>query len=177
VNLPSHGQHVHHGWPIDYSRTTFRATLGARAEAGRTGVQARHFDVLLDAAGGFFEGEFEIVAQVRAALGFITRRRGPAGPPAEEHIEDVLERAEASAAKVLAQRLRRPKPIVVRAALGITEHLVGLVDLLEAFRLGIVLLDIRMVLAGEPPEGALDLLRRCAAPDSQDLIVVAHAGG
>jgi len=75
-------------------------------------------------------------------------------------------------------RARMPEAIVRGALLGIREHLIGLVDLLEA-RLGIGLgADIRMILARQTPVGTLDLLLGRRAVNPQEVVIVplgAHA--
>src|ERR1700719_852062 len=63
--------------------------------------------------------------------------------------------------------------LVVRGALlGVLEHLVGLLHLLEA-RLRVRLLaHIGVVLARQPPVGGLDLIRGSSSLHAQDLVVV-----
>ena len=55
------------------------------------------------------------------------------------------------------------------------EDVVGLPDLLEALgRRRVVAVDVGVVLAGQAPVGALDVLRPGAPVDLQQLVVVAH---
>jgi hypothetical protein len=61
----------------------------------------------------------------------------------------------------------------------VAEHLVGLLDLLEALLGGLVArVDVGMELSGQPAVGLLDLGLRGPFRDSQDLVIVAlgHAG-
>src|SRR5207237_7430736 len=79
---------------------------------------------------------------------------------AKEGVEDVRERPEPLEGRVEAARLEPLVPVAVvdRATVGVGEHLVclgGLLELLLGLR--IVLVHVRMELAGEPAEGALDL--------------------
>ena len=62
--------------------------------------------------------------------------------------------------------------VVGVAALRIREHLVRLGDLLEAFGRIRLARDIRVELARELPEGALDLVVVGVARDAQQLVVV-----
>src|SRR5579859_2879481 len=53
----------------------------------------------------------------------------------------------------------RPQLVILLALLRVAQNLVGVVDLLEArFGLGVTLVDVRVVLAGQLAEGTLDLL-------------------
>ena len=70
-----------------------------------------------------------------------------------------------------------PEHVVRLAALGVGQDLVGLVDLLEPEVRAGVLVDVRVPLLGEPPEGALDLGVRGVPPDAEDRVEVAFLGG
>src|ERR1700730_3648762 len=62
--------------------------------------------------------------------------------------------------------------VVRRALLGVLQHLVGLLHLLEArLRVGL-LAHVGVVLAREAPVSALDLIRACGSLHAQDLVVV-----
>jgi hypothetical protein len=64
--------------------------------------------------------------------------------------------------------------VVDAAPLGIGQHLVRLGRLLELLLgLGVVLVHVRMQLAGEPPERLLDLTLVGPARDAEHLVVVA----
>src|SRR5207249_4957017 len=63
--------------------------------------------------------------------------------------------------------------IVSLALVRIAQHIVRLVDLLEALRrLSVVGIAIGMVLLGEPAERLLDLVHRRGLGDPQDLVIV-----
>jgi hypothetical protein len=71
------------------------------------------------------------------------------------------------------------EPVVGAALLGVPEHLVGLLDLLEALLGGLVPgIDVRVELPGQTPVGLLDLGLRGPLRDAEDLVVVPlrHAG-
>ena len=91
---------------------------------------------------------------------------------AEKGLEDVVEAAKPKAFKALALRRVVPKLVVHLALLGVAENLVGLIDLLE-LRLGIfTLVDVRVVLPSETPEGLLDVVLGGGTSHPEDLIVV-----
>src|SRR4051794_5711743 len=69
----------------------------------------------------------------------------------------------------------RAEAVVLGALLGVAEDLVGLGDLLEAVLGARLLVDIRVVLAGEPPVGTADLVLARSAGDAERLVVVAGA--
>src|SRR5262249_18744648 len=66
--------------------------------------------------------------------------------------------------------------VIALPLLGVREHAVGLVQLLDAlFGLGVVGVRIRMDLAGLPAVGPLDLLRARVPRDAEQLVVVGQA--
>ena len=69
-------------------------------------------------------------------------------------------------------------PVVLAAALGVGEHLVGLVDLLE-LALGRLVagIQIGMMPAGQTPKGRLDVLVRGVLSYAQYLVIAAHDRG
>src|SRR5438552_5519 len=67
--------------------------------------------------------------------------------------------------------------VVAAALLRIGEHLVRLVDLLEAVGRVLALGDVGMVLAGQPAEGGLDRLVVGLPIDAEDLVVVLELDG
>ena len=93
---------------------------------------------------------------------------------AEERIEDVAEAGEpGSEAGIRSAAHAGPAEHVVRlSALGIGEDLVRLVDLLEARVCLGILADVRMVLLGELPEGALDLGVARTTRDAKHLVEI-----
>src|SRR2546428_392070 len=63
--------------------------------------------------------------------------------------------------------------IVLLPLRGVAQHVVRFVDLLEALsRLWFAGIAVRMVLLGQPSEGALDLVDGCGLRDPEDLVVV-----
>ena len=120
----------------------------------------------LPAASLAAEQRLEEVAVVRAIAGAeIAPAELEAGIPARRRLE------------VLPGLPLAAHLIVGGALLGILQHLVGLAQLLEA-RLGIGLLaDVRMVLARQLAVGALDLVLRRAARQSEGLVVVLEFHG
>ncbi len=149
---------------------------GARAAAGLAVLLARDLNGRLGAGVGLLERDLEIEAQIGAA-----RRPVPTPPAteAEEVAEDVGEiredvGVEPRAGPGLARHAGVPEPIVSGALLGIAEHRVGLGGLLEAFLRGVVArIAVRMVLEGEFPVCALDVLIARVARDTEHLVVVA----
>src|SRR5207253_3143571 len=70
-----------------------------------------------------------------------------------------------------------PQLVVLLALLGIAQHVVRFVDLLEALRrLRLVGVAVGMVLLGEPAKRLLDLVGGRRLRNTQDLIVVLLAG-
>ena len=111
----------------------------------------------------------------------------PAGPragrsrsvaaAAEEGLEDVVDRAEAGAARVEAAGAQAlvAVGVVGAAPLGVGEDLVGLGRLLELLLgLGVVVVDVGVQLAGEAAEGLLDLGLAGVPADAEHLVVVAR---
>src|SRR6266849_4104311 len=168
----------------------------ARAPAGGTGLRHLRLNGALAPAGGLLERDLDRMLDVLASL----PRGGPAACPLETEpgkaaplarevgIEEVAEIAEAGRLAgapaglrlVLAAELLlaldpfpiRAELVVLRPLLGVAEHLVGLVDQLETVgRLG-VLVDVRVILAGQPAVGGFDLLFRRGPRDTECLVVV-----
>ena len=97
---------------------------------------------------------------------------------AEEGGEDVRQAAEVGVHRRIATGAEPgvTEPVVRPPALGIGEHLVGLRDGAEA-TLGVGrLADVRMELAGEPPERPLDVGVARVPGDAQQLVVVLLGG-
>jgi hypothetical protein len=110
------------------------------------------------------------------------RRRTARGPAeraaerlAEERLEDVVDRAEASAGvEAAGAQALGPVLVVGAAPVGVGEDLVGLGRFLEAgFRLGVVAGDVGVEFAGEAAEGFLDLGLGRVAGDAEDFLVIA----
>ena len=134
------------------------------------------------AAVGRFQAQPDLGLDV--AAGHAEARR--AALAAEEPLEEVAELLLAALPAIRACRLparrrrevrsRRParaQLVVARALLGVGQDGVGLVQLLEASVGRLVRgVDVRVVLAGEPPVGLLDLVRAGVAGNPEHLVVV-----
>jgi hypothetical protein len=165
----------------------------AVAAAGRTDPRLRAFtragamaavalghggytDARLGPTGCFLERDFEVVAQVGAAVDI----RATAAA-AEDIAEDVGKRigetahaAEAAAHARLGVDARMAKLVIGLALAGVGEHFVGLLRLLEkllCFR--IVRIAVRVILHRQPAIGFLDFFFRGVAIDAEDFIVIA----
>ena len=156
---------------------------GARSGTGFAGFLAGNLDGGFRAPRRFLEGDFEVVAQIGAAL-------RPAAPPrAAEQIaeaEDVTEAAEdvpevgedcridAGAADVAHRGMA--EPVVRRALVGVGEDRVRLGALLELlFGRLVAGIAVRVVLERQLAVGALHLDLGDGARDAEDLVVVAFA--
>jgi hypothetical protein len=66
-----------------------------------------------------------------------------------------------------------PETVVGAALFGVPEHLVGLLDLLEALLSGFVpRIDVGMELSSQAAVGLLDVAFRGPLGDAQDLVVI-----
>src|SRR5579862_3626307 len=122
----------------------------------------------------------EITEVLLTTIGLEARAaaRAPSGARATAGAGELEAAAEVRRRPELLSRLPVGAELVVRGALlGVLQHLVRLLHFLEA-RLGVWLLAyIGVVLAGQPPVGALDLIRGGGALDAQDLVVVTEFHG
>ena len=142
--------------------------LGAASVATLAGLEARHGDDAFAALNGIEEVDLDLHTQVGAAhrtAGFAT-----AQVSAEERFEEIADPEVADPAG------RRAEHVVALAALRIGEHLVGLGDRLEAFRGVRRAVHVRVVLPGELPVSAPDLLVRRLARDAEECVVVGLRG-
>src|SRR5579883_1550347 len=139
------------------------AGLRARAVAAVASLHARHLDIGIHAENGFVEGDFEIVADVLAAL-----RAGTPAPGASEEIAEAKEIAENVAEIGEGVRVEAGLPaalqsgvavaVVGSALLRIAQDAIGFGRFLELFLRGrVVGMMIGVVLAREAPVGALDV--------------------
>src|SRR6185503_16788853 len=122
---------------------------GAAAAAGLAPLEHAELDLLLGPADGLLEGDPQVVAQIRAGWRTPASRRRGAGPAPEEGVEDVREPAEAFEPTARAAETGNAEHVVPAAAIGVRQHLVGLVDLGEPVvgcRVGV---DVRVPLLGE----------------------------
>ena len=140
-----------------------RPRAGARsgAGAGLAGDRSRQLDGGGFAAERLFEGDFEIVAQVRSTLASAAR---PAAASAAHHVaeqilEDVGHRGrEAVVHSAAVLKGGMAVAVVGGALLRIRQMLVGLVELLEArFGLLVAGMPVRMALHRRLAEGGLQL--------------------
>src|ERR1700682_4084695 len=169
----------------------------ARAATGGTGFGHLGLNRPFTAARGFLQGDLDGMLDVFAPLphggpaprSLEPKARETAGLAGGVGVEEVAEIAEARGASggpatglglVLARKLLLaldPLPVsahlvVLRSLLGIAQHLVGFVDYLEPIGGLWVLVDVRVVLAGQAPIGGLDLLLGRGPGDAEGLVVV-----
>ena len=150
------------------------------------GFQSRDTQLRRHAGGGFLERNFEIVAQVRAAL---CRRPARARASATKDIteakqiaEDVFDAAKAGRAPACsraARYTRMPKTIVTPPLLGIGKDRVSFGGFLEFFFGGrVVGVFVGMMAHRQPAIGALDFLIGRRATNFQNFVVIsfAHSG-
>ena len=65
--------------------------------------------------------------------------------------------------------------VILLAGIRIGQYAVGFVDFLELFlRRGVALVDVRVVLPGQPPVGLADFFFRGISGDAQHIVVIAH---
>ena len=167
------------------------AGLGAGAAARPAGLGHRHLQRDLRALDRLLEAQRDLGLEVAAALGARSRgarrassrtpRPAPPAAAAEQVGEDVRERARVEAAARAAGARRpgaagervEPAAVVLLALLRVAEHVVGVLDLLEALLgLGVAGVAVGVVLAHELAVRLLDLLRRRLLVDAEDLVEV-----
>src|SRR6266850_3592760 len=141
-----------------------RAGLGAAALAVGARLETRDTDGALAALHRVDELDLDLHPEVRAAH----RAARLAAPElgAEERLEQVADAEVAQAA------LGVPEHVVALPALGIRQDLVGLGDLVELLRGVRGLVHVRVVLPGELPVGAADLLLRRVPLEAQKGVVI-----
>ncbi len=134
---------------------------------------ARQDDLFFAPKDRFFEFNRQIVAQIRPAL------RPPASRPRphpSKNVKDILKaKVSETSTKAAEPGLRAcmTKLIIGGSLVGIGQDLVGLVDLFEP-GLGLrVLVDVGMVLPGQPSKGSFDLVLGGTSIHAQYFIVVA----
>src|SRR4051794_28617053 len=127
------------------------------------------------------EVERELSLHVAAPLGSGALRAATAAATIEQVADEVadveVERAAAGTPGGTAETTgHRPEPtrlVVVLALGGITDHVVGRRDLLEALLRGwITLVGVRMMLSGQFAVGLRDLLLRSGVGHAQHLVIV-----
>src|SRR4029453_9705125 len=156
--------------------------LGPRAAAARAGGRDPDPNVL----GGPEDRLGERQAQAHPdGLAPPGPRAGPGAAPervaaAEELAQQVVEGGPEAGERVTGLAAHALHPglavgVVALALVRVGQHGVGLVDLAAPLLgLGVVAAHVRVVLAGQPPPGALDLVLAGGPVDAQQLVVVAH---
>ena len=165
------------GWAVH----GLAAFAGAPSAARAAHLPARNLDLGFEARRGLLQGNLHVVAQIGAALG----PRTPAAPPpeyvadAKQIAQDVFEIRKDRGGEIgrIATRVvyaRVPEAVVRGALLRVGQHAVGFRDLLEPLFgfIRVLGIPVRMVLEGQFPVGALDLLLRRTATDAQNLVVI-----
>ena len=151
--------------------------------AGGALLVPHQVDLLLAAQRRLLKGHGDVHAQIVAGDGAVLARAA-AEAAAEHRGKDVLEAAEATAAE--AAEIAKPAAaeaarlgavvaelVVLRPLLGVGQHLVGLVDLLELLLGGLVAgVHVRVVLLRQLAIGLLDGRLVRALLEAKDLVVV-----
>src|SRR4249919_979186 len=162
-------------WAGDRARPGF----GSAAAAGHAPFGLRHGHLDLRSVHRLVEAEADLGFQVAPAS--LLRLRPPAPAAAEEVGEDV---ADVEAARATAERTpaagraaeaaeHAPARVVLLALLGVREHVVGALNLLEALlRLGVVGVAVGVVSPGELPVRLLDLLVGRPLGDAQNFVEI-----
>src|SRR5690606_32251787 len=154
-----------------------RAGLGTAAMAGVALFGGRNADFGLRPMRRLFERDFQVVAQVCAA---INGRAAACAPAAEDVAEDVAEgirevgvaRARAGARARIDTRVA--VTVVGGALVLVRENLVGFLRFLEVlFRLGVVRIAVRVVFHRELAVGPLQLVFPGIAIDAEHFVIVA----
>src|SRR5438270_3666214 len=189
------GDALHHG-PVAHL-----ATLADKpgTTAGWAGLGDLGLDRSLPAASRLFERDLDWMLDVLAAVAGrgsaasgaaevkIETGNAPAALPREKGVEEIAEVAIAGGASltpglglILAGKLLLtldPLPVgtqlvVLRSLLRVAEHLIGLIDQLEALGRFRILVDILVILPRQLAVGRLDLLLARRSGDTQGLVVV-----
>ena len=166
------------------ARLHARSGLRAGAMAGCAIFKARNFYLGLDAGGGIFERELQVVTQIRAAL----RARTPAAPASSSAAKNVLKAedvakyilkfvencSEIAGIKALSADSRVAIAVVSRALLGVGKNAVCLGRLAkQMFRLGLILgIAVGVMLQRRFAIGALDLVAGRAAPHGENFVII-----
>jgi hypothetical protein len=134
-------------------------------------LDAPDLDFLLESECRLFKGDGEVVAKVSASLWTAS---GGCGRAAEKGIKDIAEATEdIEALKAFAKAITNMSETVVGfPPLGVGEHLVGLINLLEPLSGLILPVVVGVVLEGKLTEGPLYLLIRGRSRYTQNFIIV-----
>jgi len=146
--------------PALWARLRRGARLGARAPAGLARLRSRDGELALDAKDGLLEGQSQVEPKIRPPPG--SGARAARGGRAKEHVEDVVDAAEAGPAEVETRHALSTgmaEGVVALPLRLVAQDLVGFVDLLEAgFRLRIAVVAVRVILESEFSIGTLQFL-------------------
>src|SRR5439155_1307151 len=149
-----------------------RPRLRARAAALAAGRLELNGDGGLDAAQRVLEREPHLDLEVAPASAPLLLLLAAASEEAAEEVAQVGEveplRVEAEATGPGPGAVLAAEAVVLLALLRVREHVVGVLDLLEALlRLGVARVRVRMVLPGELAVGLLDLVLARALRDAE----------
>ena len=163
-----------------------RAGGAAGALAVRALLDAADVDLLLAAERRLFKGDVQAHAQVfaparAAALGLPAAEAAAEDiakdipEAAAENVAKAAEAAETGAAGAAGGRVERrmAELVILRALVGIGQHLVGLVDLLEALLAFLIArMQVRVVGLGQLAVGFFDLVLGCTLFDTEHFIII-----
>ena len=161
-----------------------RRALGrAGAAAVATGLDALDRDLLFAAEGRLLEGKDNGLANGFAALRCVAALRTAAAEAAAEerteqvaevaHVEAAAEAACACTAAVARVDACKAELVVLCALVLVGQHLIRLVDLLELVgRLGIILVEVRVVLASQLAVRLFQLVLARALLHAEHLVIV-----
>src|SRR5213080_1706067 len=185
---PALPERNHPASPALRARGDGRARGGAAAVTGWANLRHRQRDRHLAAERGDAEWDRDRGLDLVLVVQALRARRPPPAEDGREQVAEPAERAEireievdppgagrtgASAPTRARVRAIASQLIVSLALVRIAQHIVRLVDLLEALRrLSVVGIAIGMVLLREPAERLLDLVHRRGLGDPQDLVIV-----
>ena len=153
----------------------------AAALTGGALLAALNGDLLLAAESRFNKvhrhAHANTLAPLRAIAPALTAAAKAAAEKAAENIAQIAEIKAAcaisAACPVIGIHAGKAELVIARLLVGIGEHLVGLVDLLELL-LGLLIagVHVRMVLAGQLFIGSFDLVLGCAFGYAENLIII-----
>jgi hypothetical protein len=138
-------------------------------------------NLLFAAEDGLEKLQFQVKAQVIPAyrpLAAAAVANSPSRKVGEEALEKVGEATDSGEILEPAGGSRRtaqpsfPKAVVASPQLVVREHLIGAVDFLEAILSPWLFVDVRVILAGQPTIGALNLFLGAITANPQDFVVV-----
>ena len=166
--------------PLHCGHVVGDVPAGPRCRCRSRTVEHPEVDLLLGPGDRLLERDPQVVPQVRSRLRPPAPCRG-GRRTAEERVEDVAEATEPGGAEpevpfATAPDSRPAEHVVALAAVRVGQHLVGLVDLLEALLRRGVRVDVGVPLLGELAERSLDLGIGGAPFHAEDGVVVEFGG-